>query len=106
MTISVESSRPALVQVVEQRGERLVGRREELVLQVREGVAVRVPRLVVAEVHLHQVDARLDQPRGHQQRPAEGVAAVAVQVLRGRMLEVERLADAASVSSDTAACRW
>ena len=78
ITISVLSSRPVRVQVVEQRREGPVGRREELVLQAREGVAVRVPRLVVAEVDLHQVDARLDQPEGHQQRPAEAVPAVAV----------------------------
>ena len=62
ITISVESSRPRSCRSSSRAETRPVGRREELVLQVREGVAVRVPGLVVAEVHLHQVDARLDQP--------------------------------------------
>ena len=65
----------------QQRRERAVGRRQKVVLQVREGVAVRVPGLVVAEVDLHQGDPRLDQPPSHQQRPAEGVAAVAIEQL-------------------------
>jgi hypothetical protein len=64
MTTSVESKQPAAGEVVQQGRDGPVGRREEPVLQVREGVAVGVPGLVVAEVHLHQADPGLDQPGG------------------------------------------
>ena len=83
MTISVARAARSM-QVVEQGGDGPVGRREQLVLQPGEDVAVRVPRLVVAEVDLDQVDPGLDQPEGHQQRPAEAVAPVALLGLRRR----------------------
>ena len=58
ITISVDSSRPLAFRSSSKRREGLVGRREELLLQMREHVAVRIPGLVVAEVDLHQVDTR------------------------------------------------
>ena len=83
----------ALVQVVEQGRDGPVGRREQLVFQMREGVAVRVPGLVVPEIHLNQIDPRLDQAAGHQERPAERVPAVAIQDLRLGINDVEGLPD-------------
>jgi len=80
---------PALGEVIEQRRHRLVRRREEFLLEVWEGVAVGIPRLVVAQVHLHQRHPRLHQPGGDQQRPPEGVAAVPVEVPRRGAGEVE-----------------
>ena len=44
-----------------------------MVFQIRKGVAVGVPCLVVSEVHLYEAYPGLDQLRGHQQAPAEGV---------------------------------
>jgi hypothetical protein len=82
------------MQVVQQRGESTVGRREELVFEVRERVAVRVPRFVVPQVHLDEVDARFHQSACHQQRPAEGVAAVAVEHLGLGVDDVEGAAHA------------
>ena len=90
MTIKVESRRPLALQVVKQRRDGAVGRRQEVVFQVGEGVAVRVPGLVVAQVDLHEADPGLDQPPGHQERPAKRVAAVAVEHGRFVLIGKER----------------
>ncbi len=92
MTTSVLSSRPLSSQVVEQRGHGPVGRRKEIVLQAGEVVAVQVPGSEVAHVDLHHVDARLDEPAGHQQRPAERIVAVALEDARIGLADVEGVA--------------
>ena len=60
---------------------------------MREHVAVRVPRLVVAQVDLNEVDPSLDEPAGHQERPAERMAAVSVEHFRVGVEDVERVLD-------------
>ena len=82
---------------------------------------MRVPGLVVAQVDLNEVDPRLDQSAGHQQRPAESMAAVTVEHFRigattskavldpgvgqerdgGLSVPVERLASRQGVESGT-----
>ena len=57
MTISVSSNRPLSCRSSSRAHTGAVGRRKQLVLQVRERLAVRVPGFVVAQVHLHQVHA-------------------------------------------------
>ena len=69
---------PALLQIIEQGGDGAVGGREKVVAQIREDRLVIVPGLVVAEIHLHEAHARFDELARHQERPAEGVAAIAV----------------------------
>jgi hypothetical protein len=47
---------------------------------------VRVPRFVVTEIDLYESDTGFDELSGHEQRPAEGVAAIAVlQAIAGGM---------------------
>src|SRR5262249_59937625 len=82
----------AFVQVVQQGGNGPVGRGKEIVLQAGEVVAVQVPGAEVAHVDLHHVDARLDEPAGHEQRPAERVVAVAVEDARLGPADVEGVA--------------
>ena len=42
------------VQIVDQGRDGSIGGREKLVAQVRKRLAMRVPRFVIAEMHLHQ----------------------------------------------------
>ncbi len=93
ITISVLSSNPVVKQVVEQGRECFVGRWEKFVLQARERVAVRVPRLVVAEVDLDEIHAGLEQSKGHEQRPTERVPTVTVLDRVLGVGHVERAAD-------------
>ena len=51
----------ALVQIVQERRQRLVKRRQQVLLQVDECPLVRVPRLLVAEVHLDHPHASFEQ---------------------------------------------
>ena len=54
---------------------------------------MRVPGFIVAQVHLDQIDTRLHQSPGHQQGPAERIAAIAIQFGIGRRRDVEGAAD-------------
>ncbi len=90
------------MQIVEQRGDRAVRRRQQLVLQVREGVAVRVPRLVVAQVHLHQVHARFDQLAGHQAATSRTCCGRSDPAASDRPARRRRPA----ASADRSAARW
>ena len=47
----------ALLQIVQKRREGLIGRRKELVAQMRKRFAVRIPGFIIAEVYLHQIYA-------------------------------------------------
>ena len=67
---------PARVQVIEQRRYRAIHRRQKMIFQIWKRVAVRVPRLVVAEVHLHQAHPGLHQLRRRKQTPAKRVLSV------------------------------
>lgn len=77
------------LKIVEQRGDSSVGRRQQAVSQQGEVVVVGIPRFVIAKVHLHQVDTGLNQLPGHQQRPAERVASVAVEQGRVGIVHVK-----------------
>src|SRR5262249_49602124 len=81
----------AVAEIIQQSAKSLVSRREQLVLQMREGVSVRVPGLVVAEIHLDEIDACLDQPACHEQRPAKGIPSIAIKSLGIGMRHVEGL---------------
>ncbi len=82
-----------MLQVVEKRRKRLIRRREEFVLQMGKSVAVRVPGLVVAEIHLNQINARFHEPGSHPARPAERVIAVLLEFLNRSMSDIERFAN-------------
>ena len=75
ITTSVSSSRPRCSQVVEEAAQAVVDRRQQLPLEVAEGVLVRVP---AAQVDLHHAHARLDQPPGDEEALAPLLAAVEV----------------------------
>ena len=55
-----------LVQIVEQGREGAIRWRKELVAQVGKRLAVRVPRLVVPQVNLHEGHAGFHEAAGHQ----------------------------------------
>ena len=76
-------------QVVEQRRDAPVGRRQQPVLERLEVGRVRVPGLDPAHVHLDDRHAHLDQPAGQQQRLAVHVPAVAVAEPRVFLAQVE-----------------
>ena len=80
------------VEIIEQSTHGLIGRRQQEILQVLKCVAVCIPRLVVAEVHLHHIYAGFDQLPRDQERPAERVAAVLVAQFLRLLVQVERLA--------------
>ena len=86
-TTSVLVEQAALLQIAQQGGDRLVGALAGG-LQVDRQAVVVVPDLAV-DVELHEADAALDQPAGHQAAAAVGVgrlAADAVHLQRGRRL--------------------
>ena len=87
------AEQPGVGEVVQESTEGLVGWREEVVPEVREGVSVSIPGFVVAKIDLHKVHAGLDQLSSHQQGPAERVATVAVLNDFGRSSHVEGPAD-------------
>jgi hypothetical protein len=66
------------MEIVQQRSQSAVRRRKQLVFEVGEHRLVRIPRLVVAEVYLHQTDASFDQPAGQEERPTKLIASVTV----------------------------
>ncbi len=80
----------AVVKVVEEGRDRAVHRGEEEVLEVGEGGFVGVPGFVVAEVDLDEADAGFDELAGHEEGPAEGVAAVAIEGFGVGVGDVER----------------
>ena len=80
----------ARLQIVEQCRQRAIRRRQQLVLQPMKDLAVIVPGLVAAEIHLDQIDSGFDEPKRHQQRPAEAVAAVAQLSFLVGVRDVER----------------
>src|SRR5262249_22738016 len=57
-------------------------------------LAMRIPGLVIAEVHLHEIDAGLDEPACHKERPAKRVLAVALLHFGRGSRHVDRFADA------------
>ena len=69
----------SLSEIIEECRDRAIHRREEVFLEVRKGVYVGIPGLVVSQVDLDQVDPGLDQLSGGQQGPAEGVVSVALE---------------------------
>ena len=78
---SVDSSRPADFQVLDQRGERLVVRRDELAVPGEEflvAVPVRFLAVVLAVVDRDEVHAAFDQPSGQQHALAEAMPAVVI----------------------------
>ena len=107
ITTSVSSSRPRCCEVVEEAAQAAVERRQQLALQIAEGVLVRVP---AAQVDLHHPHAGLDQPPGDQEALAPLLAAVEV-ADRGPAPGVRSngllLARAVVASSSRSACwRW
>ena len=104
ISTSVSSSRPVRLQVVEQRGDALVERRQQVVLEAAEVVAVRVPVLHAAHVGLHDRHAGLDQPAGQQQRLTEGMPAVAVAHATRLAVQFESGATLPEVSTENASC--
>ena len=88
ITTSVSSSRPRCCQVVEEAAQAVVERRQQLPLQVAEGVLVRVP---AAQVDLHHAHARLDQPPGDEEALPPLLAAVEVADAVGLLGQVERV---------------
>ncbi len=67
---------------------------------------MRVPGFVVTEVDLNEIHPRLDEPPGHQERPAEGVTAVAIEQLRVSIQNVKCSRDlAVGQSSEIASWR-
>ena len=78
----------ALGQVVHEAGERPIELAELLDVEVE----ILVVRVVVRVRHLHERDALLEQPPGEQAMPAEIVLAVALDILRRFLGDVEHVA--------------
>ena len=80
----------ARFEIVEERRDAAVGRREQKALEIRPGRLVGIPGLVVAEIHLHHPHTSLDEPGREQQRPPEGILAIRFPKLRIGLRDVER----------------
>ena len=78
-------------QILNQSRNGLIHRRQKVVFQVRESVAVCVPSLVIAKIYLHQWDSGPDHTAGNQATPAKAVLAVAIEQLGVRVSQVESL---------------
>ncbi len=97
---------PAVGEVVEQRRDARIERRQQVLLHPLEDVAVRVPVLHAAHVRLHDRHAGLDQPPREQERLAERVPAVPV-AHRDRLLSMSNaFATLPEVSTESACCCW
>ena len=81
---------PARFEIVKERRDAPVSRREEIAIEVRPGRLVRIPGLVVAEIYLHHPHTGLDEPGRQQQRPPEGILAVGFPELGIGLRNVER----------------
>lgn len=81
------------LEVVEESSDAAIHGGKELVLQIREGIAVGIPGFIVTEVDLDEVDTGFDKAGSHQQRPAERVAAVLLQFFVRGLGDIECAAD-------------
>ncbi len=87
----------AILQVRQQRRDRLVGLRHKTLLKLFEVLTVRVPggidtRLVAMPIDSDKADTRFEHPPGEKDALAKSAAAVAVPFLVGLCAQIERIA--------------
>ena len=80
-------------QVVQERGDALIERREQIVLEPTEIAGVRIPVLNPAHVGLHDRNAGLDEPSSQEYRLSEQVPAVSIASLGVLEADVEGAGD-------------
>ncbi len=82
------------LQIIEQCGHPFVCWWQQTVFKQGEIIVVSIPCFVVSQIHLDKIDTGLHKLSSHQERPAECIASVAIERLRGRVMYIKRTLDA------------